>query len=81
MGRETHTDPDEEPNQISKICHARSPPSACGPFNPGRPTGMALRTNSIFLKRENILAASDKDGVTARLAVQILRLNRFAPYF
>ena len=25
---------------------------------------MALRTNSIFLKRENILAASDEDGVT-----------------
>ena len=31
---------------------------------PGRPTRMALRTNSIFLKRENILAASDEDGVT-----------------
>ena len=25
---------------------------------------MALRTDSIFLKRENILAASDEDGVT-----------------
>ena len=30
----------------------------------GRPTGMALRTDSIFLKRKNILAASDEDGVT-----------------
>ena len=64
MERETHT----EPNQISKIGSplrdTRSPSAACGACYLGRPTGMALRTNSNFLKRESVPTASDEDRVT-----------------
>ena len=47
---------------LSPHSFIKKPPGKAVYF--GRPTGMALRTDSIFLKRENVPTTSDEDAIT-----------------
>jgi hypothetical protein len=63
---DTEVDPPQQ-NSISRESDdepQKKPFSLARRASFGRPTGMVLRTDSIFLKRENVPTTSDEDGVT-----------------